>query len=258
MRARAPSGLVLVLILVGDEFVPFMFIELYILTQKNKKTKKRNWRNKKKTIPASMGLCLELAYPITSGSDDESRDVFRDSAPFRHRLPLNAFIDSILRTVYHHASAPPPTPDGHGVRRQIIFTSSSPDACAAVNWKQPNYPVLFSSSCGEVRAKPPSTTAAIGNEAISSDLRLTSISAAVEFSKNNNLLGVFLDTYLLVKVPSLVRAVRDAGLLIAAYGTAENLANLVSSTQSIDGGGVDAVFQEGVLVFHDHFPRAWS
>ena len=61
-----------------------------------------------------------------------------------------------------------------------------------------------------------------------------------------------------VKVPSLVRAVRDAGLLIAAYGTAENFANLVSSTQSIDGGGVDAVFQEGVLVFHDHFPRAWS
>jgi CDK inhibitor PHO81 len=61
-----------------------------------------------------------------------------------------------------------------------------------------------------------------------------------------------------VKVPSLVRAVRDAGLLIAAYDTAENLANLVSSTQSIDGGGVDAVFQEGVLVFHDHFPRAWS
>jgi len=94
-----------------------------------------------------MGLCLELAYPITSGSgsgpgsDGESRDVSRDSAPFRHRLPLNAFIDSILRTVYHHASAPPPTtttPDGHGVRRPIIFTSSSPDACAAVNWKQPN------------------------------------------------------------------------------------------------------------------------
>src|SRR6267142_1606889 len=84
-----------------------------------------------------MGLCLELAYPMmTNGS--ESRDVSSRpgySTPFRHRLPLNSFIDSILRTVYH-ASAPPP--DGHGVRRQIIFTSSSPDACAAVNWKQPN------------------------------------------------------------------------------------------------------------------------
>jgi len=125
-----------------------------------------------------------------------------------------------------------------------------------------------------VGANPPSTTAAIRSEA-TPDLRLTSISAAVEFSKDNNLLGVFLDTYLLVgplwlnealfcltmphqvKVPSLVRAVRDAGLLIAAYGTAENLASLVSSTQSIDGGAVDAVFQEGVLVFHDHFPRTW-
>lgn len=60
-----------------------------------------------------------------------------------------------------------------------------------------------------------------------------------------------------VKVPSLVRAVRDAGLLIAAYGTGEDLTNLVSSTQNIDGGAVDAVFQEGVLVFYDHFPRAW-
>lgn len=208
-----------------------------------------------KTIPASMGLCLELAYPITSYS--ESRDDSMDSAPFRHQLPLNSFIDSILRTVYHaSAPAPPPPTDPHGARRQIIFTSSSPDACAAVNWKQPNYPVLFASSCGEVGANPPSTTAAIRSEP-TSDLRLTSISAAVEFSKNNNLLGVFLDTYLLVKVPSLVRAVRDAGLLIAAYGTAENLASLVSSTQSIDGGAVDAVFQDGVLVFHDHFPRTW-
>jgi CDK inhibitor PHO81 len=159
-----------------------------------------------------MGLCLELAYPITNSSSSSSRD----SAPFRHRLPLNSFIDSILRTVYH-ASAPPP--EGHGVRRQIIFTSSSPDACATVNWKQPNCqfphicssrlgtsitsfffldPVLFASSCGEVGANPPSTTTATQRNEAVHDLRLSSISAAVEFSKNNNLLGVFLDTYLLV------------------------------------------------------------
>ena len=180
-----------------------------------------------------MALCLELAYPITNSSSSSSRD----SAPFRHRLPLNSFIDSILRTVYH-ASAPPP--EGHGVRRQIIFTSSSPDACAAVNWKQPNCmsclptssvllipyslfcfffpllllpwrldhilifflvfldPVLFASSCGEVGTNPPSTTTATLRNEAAHDLRLSSISAAVEFSKNNNLLGVFLDTYLLV------------------------------------------------------------
>jgi CDK inhibitor PHO81 len=67
-------------------------------------------------------------------------------------------------------------------------------------------------------------------------------------------LSLFLLRHTQVKVPSLVRAVRDAGLLIAAYGTAENLASLVSSTQSADGGAADAVFQEGVLVF---LPRTW-
>jgi hypothetical protein len=60
-------------------------------------------------------------------------------------------------------------------------------------------PVLFASSCGGVRANPPSsTTAAIIRNKVMPDLRLTSVSAAVEFSKDNNLLGVFLDTYLLV------------------------------------------------------------
>lgn len=120
---------------------------LYLSLKKKKKhshtpttrslTTNKNKNIPLKTIPASMGLCLELAYPITSYS--ESRDDSMDSAPFRHQLPLNSFIDSILRTVYHApAPAPPPPTDPHGARRQIIFTSSSPDACAAVNWKQPN------------------------------------------------------------------------------------------------------------------------
>jgi hypothetical protein len=137
----------------GDFFLLFFSLN-FISSQNRKKQKQKKLitpnqsiqsNHPQKTIPASMGLCLELAYPIiTTNGSSEFRDVsttgsssFRggDSAPFRHRLPLNSFIDSILRTVYH-ASAPPP--DGHGVRRQIIFTSSSPDACAAVNWKQPN------------------------------------------------------------------------------------------------------------------------
>ena len=145
-------------VLVGHPF--YCFIELYIISKKkltlthththtlhyhpnpNQKKKKIIYISLK-AIPASMGLCLELAYPITSCS--ESRDSM-DSAPFRHQLPLNSFIDSILRTVYHaSAPAPPPPTDPHGARRQIIFTSSSPDACAAVNWKQPNCQYSLSS-----------------------------------------------------------------------------------------------------------------
>ena len=159
-----------VLVLTRSWWYPlYCFIELYILSPLSLKKKnnththshapttrslttnekKKTTNIPLKTIPASMGLCLELAYPITSCS--ESRDDSMDSAPFRHQLPLNSFIDSILRTVYHaSAPAPPPPTDPHGARRQIILTSTSPDACAAVNWKQPNcqshLPISFSLS----------------------------------------------------------------------------------------------------------------
>jgi len=73
-------------------------------------------------LPTSMGVCLELAYPTPR---------IRDRFSLRHRLPLNAFTDAVLRTVYHASAAP----EG---RRKIIFASFSPDVCAAVNWKQPN------------------------------------------------------------------------------------------------------------------------
>jgi CDK inhibitor PHO81 len=73
-----------------------------------------------------MGVCLDLAYPTPK---------IRDRFSLRHSLSLNAFADAILRTVYH-ASA---VSEGlAAARRKIIFTSFSPDACAAVNWKQPN------------------------------------------------------------------------------------------------------------------------
>ena len=154
MRLRSWSWPVLV------GYPVYCFIELYIISKKNltlthTHTPSHYHPNpiqkiiniyislNLKAIPASMGLCLELAYPITSCS--ESRDSM-DSAPFRHQLPLNSFIDSILRTVYHaSAPAPPPPTDSHGARRQIVFTSSSPDACAAVNWKQPNCQYRLSS-----------------------------------------------------------------------------------------------------------------
>ena len=155
--------LILILVLAGLNGPPFYLSLNFILSNRKKKINPTTRyaitrttlekKNPLKTIPASMGLCLELAYPITSCSESESRDSM-DSAPFRHQLPLNLFIDSILRTVYH-ASAPPPDP--HGARRQIIFTSSSPDACAAVNWKQPNcqYPncCFFLSPFGTSKGK---------------------------------------------------------------------------------------------------------
>ncbi|THH13892.1 hypothetical protein EW146_g6378 [Bondarzewia mesenterica] len=192
-----------------------------------------------KILPISMGVCLELAY-LTSE--------IRERNSFGHNLPLNQFIDSVLRAVYHTSAA---LPGGHSGRRKIIFTSFSPDVCAAVNWKQPNYPVFFASQCGEVNSKVPSATALSTRDA--RDQRLSSLSAAVEFCKDNNLLGVFVDTELLDKVPSLIRGVRDGGILVGTYNAPTSN---TATAPGLDGVAVDAFFQDGVFDFRDHFVRA--
>lgn len=101
-------------------------------------------------MPVSLGVCLELAYPSSKIREKHSRN----------NIPLNDFIDAILRTVYHTSALSEGRPSGSGPgvdsahthgfgygyqsqsqstgRRKVIFTSFSADACAAVNWKQPN------------------------------------------------------------------------------------------------------------------------
>ena len=62
--------------------------------------------------------------------------------------------------------------------------------------------MFLASQCGEASRAPPSPTALDIGDA--HDHRLWSLGAAVEFSKMNNLLGVFLDAGLLVSLfPSL-------------------------------------------------------
>lgn len=120
-------------------------------------------------------------------------------------------MDAVLRTIYHTSAAL----GGAYSRRRIMFTSFCPDACSALNWKQPNCksselylrqevsksfpdPVFFASRCGQKLSPVPSLTA-LSTEDVT-DRRLFSLCAAVEFSKMNNLLGVFLDAHALVSV----------------------------------------------------------
>ncbi|KAI0032031.1 hypothetical protein K488DRAFT_50830, partial [Vararia minispora EC-137] len=172
------------------------------------------------TLPGSMWLCLELVCSLTRNS------------------PLNASVDSVLRTVYHTITPA----DG---RRKIIFTSFSPDVCMAINWKQPNC-ILKLTSLFRSRA-PFSDGGSVGR-----DWRVESLSAVVEFARSNNLLGVIGNANLLVcsMVPSLARAVRDAGLLVGTYGNVETVS-------ALKGDVLDASLQGGVLTFHDPPARAW-
>ncbi|KAJ8456398.1 hypothetical protein ONZ51_g12151 [Trametes cubensis] len=75
-------------------------------------------------VPASYGICVEIAYaPLR----------VRRRQSLRHQLDLNDVVNAVLRTVYDTSSL-----EGQMARRPVVFTSFSPDICAALNWKQPN------------------------------------------------------------------------------------------------------------------------
>ncbi|KAG7448928.1 uncharacterized protein BT62DRAFT_979053 [Guyanagaster necrorhizus] len=135
-----------------------------------------------KILPPNIGISLELAYP-----SPKIRERYCLS-----RLDLNTFVDSILRTIYYTSTA-----DGRLPRRRIVFTSFSPDVCAALNWKQPNYPVFFASHCGkkDIFLSSPSPFTLEDED----DGRFCSLGEAVEFARINNLLGVIVDADLLVR-----------------------------------------------------------
>ncbi|KAF9263664.1 hypothetical protein L218DRAFT_959194 [Marasmius fiardii PR-910] len=161
------------------------------------------------------------------------------------RLDLNRVVDSVLKTIYQTSvslsgSAP--------VRRRIVFTSFSPDVCAAINWKQPNYPVFLTSHCGKMSNSFSKHIAFDGGDP--SDLRLASLGAAVEFSRMNNLLGVFVDANLLLQVPSMIHGIRNAGLLVGVHGTSEKTITLTTSS-GMDGCPVDAYLSDRTVIFVD-------
>ncbi|KAH9938577.1 uncharacterized protein B0H18DRAFT_1081185 [Fomitopsis serialis] len=192
-----------------------------------------------RVVPAAIGICLELAYPPQR---------VRERLSLRHQLDLNDVTDSLLRTVYDTTAAP----DGAAGRRPVVFTSFSPDACAALNWKQPNYPVFLATQCGEQSRGLPSATALSVDDV--RDYRFSSLDSAVEFAKSNNLLGVLLDAGLLVRVSSLMQGVKDLGLLVGTFGAQEELAQLPTSAGA-DANGVDAALQDGVLTYFNSYKR---
>ncbi|GAA6008997.1 hypothetical protein JCM10207_004059 [Rhodosporidiobolus poonsookiae] len=177
------------------------------------------------TLPASLGVNLELRYPTRS--DTRRLGLAR-------MLEVNEFVDCVLSTVYRSIQSSTPSspadtssPSSSPPHRRIVLSSFNPVVCTALNWKQPNFSVFFASFCGLSRTRnQPVTTQATGEPSklvpanrIEEDRRCTSIREAVKFAKANNLLGVMLDATMLVQIPSLIQSAREHGLLITTFGT---------------------------------------
>ncbi|KAI8148297.1 hypothetical protein BJV82DRAFT_591579 [Fennellomyces sp. T-0311] len=162
-------------------------------------------------LPPSMGIHVELKYPTTRELDIHSFSNIQDR---------NGFVDVVLQTVYDHVRSLPMDTTSAG----IFFSSFNPAICTVINWKQPNYAVFFSTCCGLNKDEIPRGVKRrqSGVEEVrlerKHDVRSTSLKEAVKFAKRNNLLGVICEATPLVRVPSLIKNIKESGLILVTYG----------------------------------------
>lgn len=163
------------------------------------------------------------------------------------QLNLNNFIDFTLNDVFNHIRSLK-AKNSSGTSRSIIFLSSNLLICKILNWKQPNFPVflimngiVYNNSRKEFESR--STNGLlideVSNEKLqypqslsqedmakergvgqlqANDLELTirSIKEAVNFTINNNLIGLITSIHLLGLVPKLIPLIRSRGLVLVA------------------------------------------
>ncbi|KAI9490771.1 hypothetical protein BDB00DRAFT_528110 [Zychaea mexicana] len=79
------------------------------------------------------------------------------------------------------------------------------------------------------------------------DVRCTSLKEAVKFAKRNNLLGVICESTPLVRVPSLIKNIKESGLVLVTYGQM-NADERYRSIQ--ERYGVDALMIHDVVHFN--------
>lgn len=198
-------------------------------------------------LPLDLKLDIGVLYPTPT--DASFKNLGTSTFP-----ELNEYVDTVLAVLFDHArqvrrdsdaNNPAGTPSGNS-NRGIIFSSSNPDVCTVLNWKQPNYPVFFQmkglrhnfeSGLFEYQS-------ANGFPAKDRDARCVSVKEAANFAAKNNLLGIILPASLLKMVPHLVESVKVLGLVLVS-----------TSDRQVEPGvrlnGVDGFRNSSVLTFQE-------
>ncbi|KAF2461665.1 putative ankyrin repeat protein nuc-2 [Lineolata rhizophorae] len=201
-------------------------------------------------LPPSVHVELHVLYP--SMAEEEGLRL-------GHTANINDAADALLDVVFEHARAlrernnEGTSEVGGGMSlaeagapgsiRSVVFSSFNPQICTALNWKQPNYPVLL---CNELGAEP-------GVRAEKSGQMSISVKEAVQIAQNNNFMGVICSSRLLQLAPALIRSIKVAGLVLISDVSGEPPATQASASSAASAQtGVDGVLKgNGVLRFND-------
>lgn len=163
-------------------------------------------------IPLWIQLEIQVCFPTTLEIDTVPLSI----SPL---VDLNQFVDQILLHTFEHVRRL--RHSGQTIR-PVVFSSCNWQACTVLNWKQPNFPVLYHMndlrkvddhfirdtphSLKELALDPSKVTFA--------DSRSKCLHEIVSFAVNNNLLGICLPYDLLKICQPLIDAIRGHGLLL--------------------------------------------
>ena len=198
-------------------------------------------------LPPSINLNLHILYP---GPLEESQ------LGVSSNIDINTFADAILTDVFDHARAlRSQNPD---LTRSIVFSSWNAHICTALNWKQPNFPVLL---CNDLQYHNNiSHNLPMGSEASIRAGASPSIKESARLAQANNFMGLTCSSRILDMVPALVETIKQAGLVLVSDNTTgqdDNLREEQERARRRDGWalmpeGVNGVMKtNGILRFNE-------
>ncbi|KAL8859593.1 MAG: hypothetical protein Q9178_003992 [Gyalolechia marmorata] len=180
-------------------------------------------------LPASIHVKVQVLFP--TGAQERAFDL----SPSPN---INSYADAILKVVFDHArSTREHDPDS---MRSIVFTSYNPDICTALNWKQPNYPVLL---CNNLGSEHSATVLRVNGD----DRNSFSVKEAVRTAQSNNFMGLICRSRLVDLVPALIESIKVAGLVLVVDMSERSAHGNVKVPEGVDG----VVKADGVLRFNE-------
>ncbi|ELR08665.1 phosphate system positive regulatory protein pho81 [Pseudogymnoascus destructans] len=190
-------------------------------------------------LPSGLHVDIQVIYP--SVEEEEALHL----GPIAN---INSFVDAIITVIFDHAQSlrsEPPV-----AMRSIVFSAYNPAICAALNWKQPNFPVFLCNDLGREDAPIVSAEGGIERDG----RRTTSVKEAVKIAKDNNLMGLISCSRLLDMVPSLTNAIKSEGLVLVTDKSTEQQAPIDPLSDPFPRlpEGIDGVLKgNGVLRFNE-------
>ncbi|PIA93435.1 Ankyrin repeat protein nuc-2 [Cercospora beticola] len=194
-------------------------------------------------LPADLHLEMHVCYP-TRAEEEAMR-----LGPTQN---INVVVDGVLKVVFDHARHLRELNDSP--QRSFVFSSYNPDVCIALNWKQPNYPVLL---CNELGVAPEINGDAVLNSNIVTNCgrRDMSIKESVRIAQSNNFMGLICTSRLLDLVPSLVSSVKEAGLVLMSDYSNDRARTRQPSILSLPKGADGLLLNNAVLRFKDQIEQ---